>query len=36
VVHGEEESAFALADGLRSEAGYEQVEVPDLHQSFSL
>jgi metallo-beta-lactamase family protein len=36
LVHGEEESAFALADGLRSEAGYEQVDVPELHQSFRL
>jgi metallo-beta-lactamase family protein len=36
LVHGEEEAAFALADGLRSEAGYEQVDVPELHQSFRL
>jgi metallo-beta-lactamase family protein len=36
LVHGEEESAFALAEGLRSEADYEQVDVPELHQSFRL
>lgn len=36
LVHGEEASALALADGLRAKAGYEQVEVPDLHQSFTI
>ncbi|NLX11826.1 MAG: MBL fold metallo-hydrolase [Chloroflexi bacterium] len=36
LVHGEEESALALADKLRQEAGYEQVDVPTLHQSFTL
>jgi metallo-beta-lactamase family protein len=35
LVHGEEEAALALAEGLRSEAGYEQVDVPTLHQTFS-
>ncbi len=36
LVHGEEEAAFALADSLRTEAEYENVEVPELHQSFTL
>ena len=36
LVHGEEESMFALADGLRDEAGYEEVDAPELHQTFSL
>jgi metallo-beta-lactamase family protein len=36
LVHGEEDAALALADGLRREAGYEQVDVPALHQGFSL
>lgn len=36
LVHGEEEAALALADGLRSEAGYEHVDVPTLHQTFSI
>jgi metallo-beta-lactamase family protein len=36
LVHGEEESALALRDGLVSEAGYENVDVPELHQKFSI
>ncbi len=36
LVHGEEESAFALADALRTEAGFEQVDVPELHEGVSL
>ncbi|MBN1678876.1 MAG: MBL fold metallo-hydrolase [Anaerolineae bacterium] len=36
LVHGEEEAALALADSLKSEAGYEQVDVPELHQAFNL
>jgi hypothetical protein len=35
-VHGEEAAAVSLADGLRSEVGYEQVEVPELHQKFAI
>jgi metallo-beta-lactamase family protein len=33
IVHGEEEASFALAGGLR-EQGYEDVNVPELGQSF--
>lgn len=36
LVHGEEESALALAGSLRTEAGFEHVDVPELHQSFAL
>jgi metallo-beta-lactamase family protein len=36
LVHGEEDSALALADGLRSGVGYENVAVPELHQSFEI
>lgn len=36
LVHGEEESALALAQGLRDEAGYEEVSIPEMHQSFVL
>ncbi len=33
LVHGEEESALALAEGLRDEAGYDNVSVPELHEA---
>jgi metallo-beta-lactamase family protein len=36
LVHGEEESALALADGLRGEAGYDNVSVPELHETAAL
>ncbi len=36
LVHGEEAAALALADGLRTEAGYEDVAVPEMHQSFTI
>lgn len=36
LVHGEEESALALADGLRGEVAYENVMVPEMHQSFAV
>lgn len=36
LVHGEEAAAQALADGLRTEAGYEDVAVPEMHQSFTI
>lgn len=32
LVHGEEEAALAFAGSLREEAGFEQVEVPEMHQ----
>jgi hypothetical protein len=35
LVHGEEASAFALADGLRQQ-GVENVEVPERGQAFEL
>ncbi len=36
VVHGEEESANALAEALRSEVGFKSVHIPDPHQSFTI
>ena len=36
LVHGEEESAQSLADGLRTELGLENVQIPDPHQTFEL
>ena len=36
LVHGEEESSLALAGTLQESAGYEQVEVPELHESFAI
>lgn len=36
IVHGEEDSALALAEGLKTEVGYEQVDVPELHQKFAV
>ncbi len=36
LVHGEEESAASLAQGLRDEAGFEDVIVPEMHQSFTI
>ena len=36
VVHGEEESANALAEALRSEVGFKSVHIPDPHQSFTV
>ncbi|MFZ0547203.1 MAG: MBL fold metallo-hydrolase [Candidatus Promineifilaceae bacterium] len=35
IVHGEEDSSLALADGLRGQ-GYTDVNVPELHQSFHI
>jgi len=32
LVHGEEEAALAFATALREEAGFEHVEVPEMHQ----
>lgn len=34
LVHGEEEGALILAQALEKEAGFEAVDVPELHQSF--
>lgn len=36
IVHGEEESSNALADNLVSKLGFENVEIPNLHQSFEV
>ena len=36
VVHGEEDSANALAEALRSELGFSSVHVPDLNQSITI
>ena len=36
IVHGEEDSSFALADGLRRMHGFENVTVPELHQTFEV
>ena len=36
LVHGEDLALNALADGLRKETGFERVDIPDLHQSFTL
>lgn len=36
LVHGESAPALALQSALQSQAGYEQVDVPELHQSFVL
>lgn len=36
LVHGEEESAMALADGLRQITGLNQIEIPEMGQSFTL
>jgi metallo-beta-lactamase family protein len=36
VVHGEEEAAIALAESLRRELGFSQVEIPEPHQAFEV
>jgi metallo-beta-lactamase family protein len=36
LVHGEPESAFALADGLKSKLSFQNVHVPELGQKFTL
>ena len=36
IVHGEEESAAALADNLKSKLGFENIAIPDPHQSFEV
>ncbi|MBI5960218.1 MAG: MBL fold metallo-hydrolase [Chloroflexi bacterium] len=36
LVHGEEDAAFALADNLKAKLGYEQVDVPEMHQKFAV
>lgn len=36
VVHGEEQSATALAEALREEAGFQSVHIPDPRQSFTI
>lgn len=36
VVHGEEDSAGSFAEALRSELGFQKVQIPDPHQSFTV
>jgi len=36
IVHGEEEAATELAESLRSEVGFERVEIPEMHQVFEV
>jgi metallo-beta-lactamase family protein len=36
LVHGEPEPAHSLAEGLRAQLGFPQVDVPDMGQTFSL
>jgi len=36
VVHGEEESAMALAGSLQNDLGFTRVEIPELHQAFEI
>ena len=36
LVHGEEESAMALAKALHDQAGYDNIVVPEMHQAFDL
>ncbi len=36
LVHGEPESAEALAEGLKSEVGFGRIDIPEMHQSFEV
>ena len=36
IVHGEEESSFALAEGLQNKLGFGNVTVPELGQAFKI
>jgi metallo-beta-lactamase family protein len=36
LVHGEEPAALALADALRNEVGFEQIDIPELNEQFVL
>ncbi len=36
LVHGEDPALNALADGLKKEVALERVDIPDLHQSFTI
>lgn len=36
LVHGEEPAAQALAESLRTEAGFEQIDIPQLNEQFTL
>jgi metallo-beta-lactamase family protein len=36
IVHGEEESSFALADSLQTELGFDNIAVPELEQKFKI
>jgi hypothetical protein len=35
-VHGEDPALNALAEGLKTQDGFERVDIPDLHQSFNV
>ena len=36
LVHGEPDSAEALADSLKAETGFSRVDIPDMHQTFKV
>lgn len=36
VVHGEEESATALSESLKSNLGFKQIDIPDMNQTFEV
>jgi len=36
IVHGEEESSQALAENLQTQLGFENIAIPDMHQSYEL
>jgi len=36
LVHGEDHALQAYADGLKMQDGFERVDIPDLHQSFTV
>jgi metallo-beta-lactamase family protein len=36
LVHGEDPGLNGLSDGLKKEVGFERVEIPDLHEGFSV
>ena len=36
IVHGEEEPALALRDNLQKKLGFGAIDIPDMHQTFTL
>lgn len=36
IVHGEEESATALSKSLKTDVGFENIDIPDMHQTFEV